>query len=161
MANYRAGVERYTRFWDREPELIQDLPEHVTFPAEIGAFGISTYVVYRSDKWDKGKFYDYIHEHENDKVRICCRRTAQTVYAPTPQWPKSIVFLGKLVEYQFTDLDGKEQTCRFGKRSSLDLCCFPNGRSLLVLDRKARGKDAIPVVWVGPTLDVTEAGIIG
>ena len=159
----KKATKLYADFHKFPPRDIGKFNPSFYIPKEATYVGDGIDVMYRSDKLepithiDEG-FIDYIHEHKNGvKVyRTDAKADGDTRKVPKWIWNvQQLVFLGKSLGFTYQDHDGEEIDAEVFPPLP-DLYATPNGKALLVIERKQK---VVALIW-GGKLDVKPRGIV-
>lgn len=171
LKNYKKEVSRaediYQLFYAREPDA--DIFLDVEWPVDQVLLGKATAIGYRSDKWHKGKFIDYIHRHEKPYPRVLLERPEddfgsdilrdvmqQRRANPIIKPPDAYVFaqLGHCLDVEFIR-DGIVQQLDY-KMDTLPILAADLKRNVLVIIPADGG---FPVLLTSPIMKITSGGI--
>ena len=159
----RKAIKLYEDFHKFGPREIGEFKPSFYIPEEAVYVGNGVDVMYRSDKLDpltladEGHI-DYIHEH---KPGVKVYRVDARADGPVRKVPKrihgvtSLVFLGKCLGFTYDDHHGDEVEAQVANPLP-ELYATPDGRALLVIERKQR---VVALIW-GGKLNVEPRGIV-
>lgn len=160
------AIDKFVEFHDFEPRETGTIPG-LKIPSSVKMAGDAAHVMYRSDKWHKGRSDDYIHEHDRG-VKVGrtgnCKGALRAV--PTEiQRVTTLVRIGRCLGVAYTDNDGNVVEMR--PDGSVQLYCSPNGRALFVVDgvrvrngRAAFDRPRLEMILWGGRLGVEDRGIV-
>lgn len=161
------AIEKYEEFHRHKPKQVGEFSSSLVIPSELVVAGPSKWVTYRSDKVDPETLrrprrpVDYIHEHNAGVVTHV--RSAQGFPIRSPRTTRvperfrdvdALVRLGICLGFCF-EADGEEVEAT--NRPKPDLYCTPDGKCLIVIERRAK---VIAMMW-GGALGVFARGIDG
>ena len=152
------GVKKYLDFHDLDVKDIGSFSSKVSIPPEGRLLGIGKWVTYRSDKWERPKKYDYIHDFGTG-IRCVTFRGSDGSVVRVPvsyQRVETLVLLGTCLGFAFLTEDGEEMEAKPQGRKP-ELYCTPSGRALFVVQDK---KQILAGMW-GGKLGVESRGIVG
>ena len=158
------AVKLYTDFHRFEPRDINTFHKDFFIPHEGVMVGPALMVLYTSDKVDPyslvppDKPEHYYHEHK-DGVKVV-RFDAPDDEGPIKKIPKRICGVGSLTRLGRCDgffyLNQDDEEVAAECTGNVELYATPNGKALLVIDKK---KDVVAAIW-GGKLDVEPRGIV-
>ena len=155
------AIELYEDFYARNWSEIFELD--YTWPEQAVEMGEATAIAYSSDKWNEGKWVDYIHHHKSPLPKLYGQPKAgeASVKLKTPSGMLAI--LGYALELEYKAKDGKiyhidwERTPSGSKRKRSDLPLLASARKGLLVVIPKSGKDTL--VIKGGKMHVTSRGI--
>lgn len=152
------GVKKYLEFHDLDVKDIGSFSAKLSIPPEGRLLGIGKWVTYRSDKWERPKKHDYIHDFGIGVRCITFRgSTGSSVRVPVSyQRVETLVLLGTCLGFAFLNKDEEEIEAKTRGRKP-ELYCTPSGRALFVVQDK---KQILAGMW-GGKLGVESRGIVG
>ena len=165
----RAAVDKYEEFHRFEPHDLQWAPATFRIPSIMYRCGSSLWVAYRSNKIDPATLrrprgtVDYIHDHDAGVVTYVAHpldQDAEGVEVPRRyQDVESVTRLGDCLGFSFKGPDGEEEATT--RRPMPELYTVPDGRCLLVIERRRQGRPVVAAMMWGGALGVFARGIDG
>lgn len=164
----RTAIGKFVEFQGFEPRYIDTFSRGFAIPLVCFDVGPAISEVYRSDKVDpetatlpRGT-QDYIHHHGTGvtmyRVGVGAAALKKGHEKRTPKWIRnceSLVLIGECLEWSYRYGDDEVQAV--AEEPYPELYCTPNGRALLVIDKK---RHVVAMIW-GGKLRVERRGIVG
>jgi len=159
----KKATRLYKDFHKFNPRDIGEFKPSFYIPDEAVFVGDAVDVMYRSDKLepithiDEGMI-DYIHKHKKGVKVYRTDAKADGTVRKVPKWiweAQQLVCLGESLGFTYRDHDGTQVNADVAPPLP-ELYATPNGKALLVIERKQK---VVALIW-GGKLDVEPRGIV-
>jgi hypothetical protein len=163
MASRDAASRLFRDFHRFDPREVGEFDEDLVIPEKVYKQGKAINVMYWSDKTDPEtltrprKQRAYIHDHESGVNTYLVEGEGKCVEVPSfIRKAEALVLMGPCIGFTFVDPNGDEISAEC-KDPLPELYATPNGRALLVIERK---REIVAITW-GGALGVEPRGIVG